>query len=114
MEEFHLDGSIFPMVSRFEEMLKRNEAYYFERQDLEDIVDYYIQENAPQKAMRAIRFADSQYPDTSFFTLRKAQLWASNGKHQEALDAVEHLILFENISQFRLRQTHFTGNHLLI
>ena len=48
MEEFHLDGSIFPMVSRFEEMLERNEAYYFERQDLEDIVDYYIQENAHQ------------------------------------------------------------------
>jgi tetratricopeptide (TPR) repeat protein len=96
MEEFHLEDDISPMVSRFEEMIKQNDAYYFERHDLEDIVDYYINTNHHQKALKAIRFATNQYPDSTFFLLRKSQLIAAEGQYDESLNLLEQLEIFES------------------
>ena len=42
MQDAHFDDDLSPVVNRFEQMLRNNEAYYFEKHDLEDIVDYYM------------------------------------------------------------------------
>jgi len=96
MKEFSQnEGEFNESVSRFEQMLKRKERYYFDRDDLEDIVEFYINVNHHQKALKAIHFAEGQFPDTTFFTLRKSQLLSANGQYDEALRLLNDLEIFE-------------------
>lgn len=82
-------------VKRFEQMLRLKEAYFFDHDDLEDIISFYLQENLQQKALKAIRFASGQYPGSTVFVLRKSQVLAAGGQFQEALDLLEDLEIFE-------------------
>lgn len=82
-------------VKRFETMLQLNEQYYFDRDDLENIVEFYIHENHHQKALRVIKFASGQYPDSTYFLLRKSQLLSADGKYDDALDLLNEVEIFE-------------------
>ncbi|MBX7203376.1 MAG: tetratricopeptide repeat protein [Bacteroidia bacterium] len=86
---------VIKAVGRFEQMLRLKEAYYFEHDDLETIIAYYLEGNFHQKALKAIRFATGQYPDSSVFLLRKSQLLASSGDFEAALALLEELEIFE-------------------
>ncbi|MCB0820716.1 MAG: hypothetical protein KDC13_08840, partial [Bacteroidetes bacterium] len=82
-------------VKRFEQMLRDNDEYFFDRDDLEQIVEHYILGNHHNKALKAISFATGQYPGSTYFLLRKSQLLSAEGRYKEALDLLDEVEIFE-------------------
>ena len=54
-------------VERFERMLEADAINYISDDELEDIVDFYFNENQPAKAIKAIEIANKLYPFETFF-----------------------------------------------
>ncbi|HLC83108.1 MAG TPA: hypothetical protein VJI69_04695, partial [Bacteroidia bacterium] len=50
------------LVDRFEEMINNNKQYFFDAEELEEIIDYYFEKNNSKRALSAIDFAIGQYP----------------------------------------------------
>ena len=82
-------------VERFERMLEADAVNYLSDEELEDIVDYYFNENQPSKALKAIEIANKLYPFDTFFYLRKAQVLIMLGRLKESLDIINTALLFE-------------------
>ena len=51
-------------VQRFERMLKNNEFYFFDVEEFEDLVDYYIEIGNPRQALMAIEIGCDQHPSS--------------------------------------------------
>ena len=77
------------LITKFELMLDQNNSFYFDVEELEDIIEYYIDKNNLKKAYKAVLFAGEQHPNSVVFILRKAQLFASSNKTQKALELFE-------------------------
>ena len=61
-------------LSRFENMIDIGDAYYFDPEVLEQIIDHYIIKNQLKKAATAVDFGIEQHPSYASFQLKKAQL----------------------------------------
>ena len=72
-------------IERFEEMLKRNEQYFFDVEEFEDIIDFYLNKNNPGKALEAIKLASLQHPASTEILIKKAQVFADANKPQKAV-----------------------------
>lgn len=72
-------------LTRFENMIEHGEAYYFDPEILELIIDNYIIKNQLKKAQLAIDFGINQHPAHSNFNLKKAQLFSTTGQLKESL-----------------------------
>lgn len=72
-------------LNRFENMIEIGDAYYFDPEILEQIIDFYIIKNQFSKALTAIEFGLEQHPDHFSFNLKKAQIYSSNGQLKDSL-----------------------------
>lgn len=72
-------------LSRFENMIEIGDAYYFDPEVIELIIDHYIIKNQLKKAKIAVDFGSEQHPSHSNFSLKKAQLFSTTGQLKESL-----------------------------
>lgn len=72
-------------LKRFEQMLEEEDAYYFDAEILEQIVEHFIIKNQLKKGLKATEFAMEQHPSYSVFELRKAQILSTTGQLKESL-----------------------------
>lgn len=84
-DEEIFDAHFHAELQRYEEMISRQESYYFDAEILEQIVDHFIVRNQVRKGLAAIEFAKSQHPNNFTFDLRKAQIFSTTGKLKESL-----------------------------
>src|SRR5687768_4024456 len=94
-DHFNEPENINAHIRKFEEMLKHDKQYFFDVDDFEGMVDYYIEGNNPNKALEVIDFATSQHPYSSVFLLRKAQLLSAINKPQKALEILSRVEAIE-------------------
>lgn len=80
---------IYQLVSKFEEMIDKDVYHFFDVDEIEDIIDYYFQENNTVRAKQAVNYAMDHYPDYTGIMLRKAYLLISENK----LDQAKRIIL---------------------
>ena len=81
-------------VSRFEQMLKTNQVYFFDASEFEYIIQYYIDSGEVNLAKKALHLATKQHPFHTEILLLKSELLIFDGKFQEAqnvLDAIEEI-----------------------
>ena len=62
---------LIQLVDRYEQMLADETQYFFDAEELEDIVEYYIEKNNTKKSLQAIEFAIGQYPFSTIFSIKK-------------------------------------------
>jgi len=79
------------LIDRFEEMLINNKHYFFDATEFECIIDYYFDKNNIDKAVQSIDCALAQYPFSSVFYLRKAQMLAASNRSQKALEILSYV-----------------------
>ncbi|MBK9592874.1 MAG: tetratricopeptide repeat protein [Crocinitomicaceae bacterium] len=84
-EEELFDDGFKAELERYEEMIQNKDAYYFDAEILEQIIDHFIMKNQVKNALMAIEFAKSQHPLNRTFDLRMAQLFSTTGKLKESL-----------------------------
>lgn len=89
-EEFN-DAQFQSELERYERMIKEEEAYYFDAEMLERIIDHFIIKNNIKKAINAIEFAKTQHPANLLYDLRKAQIFSTTGKLKESLLILQNL-----------------------
>ena len=78
-------------IVRYEDMIRKNTSYFFDVDEFQDIIDYYIDKNRPNSALRAIEIASGMHPLSSEIQLRKAQVLANTGRKSEALSILKKL-----------------------
>ncbi|MEY3397579.1 MAG: hypothetical protein RL220_173 [Bacteroidota bacterium] len=83
------------LVHRYEEMLARNESYYFDVDQFEEIIDYYVDSNKYPTALKVIEYAYSLFPDNTVMMLREAQILAETGLLTRSLNRLKILQKFE-------------------
>ncbi len=70
------DEEELSLVNQFEEMQTNRSNYFFDVEELEVIIDYYLEKDFLLKAQQVINFALRLYPDSSVFLIKKAQLFS--------------------------------------
>ena len=95
-EDRHNEEEDFePSIQKYEQMLKSNERYFFDVEEMESIADYYLDSGALNKAIIALDFGLSLHPKSSDLLLRKAQLLASIGKLKAAHALLDKVIALD-------------------
>lgn len=80
-------------------MLENDEEYFFDVEEIEGLIDYYIQTNNSKKAMKAISFGKSQHPLSTILMVRHAQVLSAAGKAREALKILDQV---ETVEPFNI------------
>src|SRR5690554_6200112 len=81
-------------VNRFEKMLSNNQNYFFDVEEFEDLINYYLDINDHEKAEKALNFSLNQHPDSVTLKIKLAEFLASTYKPNKALEilsSVEHI-----------------------
>lgn len=92
-------NSISLVVQRYEEMVTNNGSYFFDVDEFEDLIEFYLDNNLPDKAFKVAEFALGQHPKSATLLLNSAQILLSVYKPQKAL---HYLKLAENIEPYNL------------
>ena len=99
------------LLSRFEQMLKNDSNYYFDVEEFEQIVEYYMDLNQNGKALKAIKYAFKLHPDALHLMIKKAQIHLQNKNPQRALNSLEAV---ENIESSNSEIFLTKGHSLLL
>jgi len=83
------------LVGKFDEMIRHDKMYFFDVEEFEEIIDFYLDRNIPKKARTAIDYAMRQHPASSTFLLRKAQYFAGVNNTIKALEILNRLEVLE-------------------
>lgn len=81
-------------ITRFEEMLKTNEVFFFDAVEFEAIIQYYIDCGETGRAKKALKMAIDQHPFQSELLLLKSELLIFDQAYAQALkvlDTIEEL-----------------------
>lgn len=81
----------FDLVRKYEDMLAKNESYYFDTDQFEDIIDFYCDSNKFTQALRVIQYAYTLFPENTCLMLREAQILAGSGSLGKALSVLRVL-----------------------
>lgn len=82
-------------VEKFENMLETKKNWFFDVDDFELLIDYYLDRGNFNKAKIALKFAQDQHPTSSCIKLRQAQLLLAQGKLNTALTLLDEVELLE-------------------
>jgi len=98
------------LVSKYEQMLKNRLNYYFDVEDFEQIVEYYMDMDQNGKALKAIEYAFQLHPDALPLRIKKAQIHLKEKKPERALNSLETI---ENIESMN-SEIYLTKGHSLL
>ena len=76
-------------ISKFEAMLKTNEILFFDAQEFESIVRYYIDYGQTNLADRALEIGMKQHPQNAELILLKSELLIFEGNYKCSLRLLE-------------------------
>jgi tetratricopeptide (TPR) repeat protein len=88
---FYDEDGYEDLVARYEEMLKKKKNQYFELDELETIIDYYIDAAESSKAIEAVNLAERLHPNSSLISLKKSQILINKGLAEEALENLKNI-----------------------
>ncbi len=83
------------LISRFEEMVKSNGSHFFDSNEFEAIIDYYLDFHILDRAKIAIDLALQLHPSQPGLKIKSARLMALNGDFYAALETLNYLELIE-------------------
>ena len=92
-EEFENNKSL--SLTRFEKMLKTNRILFFDSNEFENIISYYLENGKINFAKKAIKLGLEQHPDSSNLALFEIEILIFENKLDNAEKLLEALILSE-------------------
>jgi len=85
------------LSNRFERMLEMDDNYFFDVEEFEDLIDYYLNQSEIKKAKQVIDFSLIQHPTSCSLKLKQAQFYTETHQPNKAL---EILNIAENLEPF--------------
>lgn len=92
-EEFEDNKNL--SLTRFEKMLKTNRILFFDSNEFENIISYYLENGKINLAKKAIKLGLEQHPDSSNLTLFEIEIFIFENKLDNAEKLLDDLILSE-------------------
>jgi tetratricopeptide (TPR) repeat protein len=83
------------LVRRYEEMASEGRSYFFDLDEFEAIIEYYVEQGDFEAGSGVIRYASELFPSSTILMLREAQMLAGNGQVSKALSKLKNLLAFE-------------------
>jgi tetratricopeptide (TPR) repeat protein len=77
------------LIKKFEELLTSNSRSFFDSDEFDILIDFFLTANQQNKALKALDFALEQYPYSIDFIIRKAQILSANKETIKALGLLE-------------------------
>lgn len=87
------------LVRKFEAMVRDGDQAFFDMNELEGLIEHYLQVKETRKAEMALRHARQLYPGHLGLKLRQAQIWANSGKPVKAVPLLKDLLNIEPHSE---------------
>ncbi len=84
------------LIKKFEEMRAMGALYYFDVEEFEELIDYYIFEPNKDIVQELIELAKSQHPGSVSLILKEAETFVYAENHDKALQIVENVELFDD------------------
>ena len=78
-------------VSRFEDMLENQRPTYFDAEEFELIIDYYIQNNNLKRSRQAVDLALSQHPDDINLRIKNARQFLVENDPKKAFELLDQM-----------------------
>ena len=79
------------LIDRFEDMLSKNEFFYFDTEEIERIIDFFINTGNRNKIQEAIKLADKLFPFSVELQIKKAQVLVSYDETHYALKQLKKI-----------------------
>jgi|GEM_PF-1216169 len=96
-EDAHLDEQdVRILVEKFNSMIKESSNIYFDVEQLEIIVEYYLENGLPKKAMNAVNHGLEMFPKNDFLLLRKGQISVSLGDLKSSKEIFKELLVSDS------------------
>lgn len=93
--EFNQEEFNQTSLSRFESMLKTNSVLFFDSEEFEGIIHYYLNQGKMAKAKKAIKLGLQQHPTSINLRLFKVEIFVFEDKLKEANVILEELYTIE-------------------
>ena len=78
-------------VNRFEDMLENQRSAYFDAEEFELIIDYYIQNNNLKRSRQAVDLALAQHPDDVNLIIKNARQFLVENDPKKAMDLLDQI-----------------------
>ena len=86
---------VMSKVTRFESMIANHENYYFDCEEFQDIIEYYILKSDFDQAKNVVEYSLNLHPTSIDLKILKTQVLIGFLKYKEALELVEEIELYE-------------------
>lgn len=106
-ESYYEENSYDELLGKYEDMLKNDKLIYFDVEEFESIIDYYLDNLDYNKAFTAAEIAFLQHPNSAAILLKKSQVFLEKGHPAETLKILEEL---ENYEVFNFEIPLIKGN----
>ena len=83
------DMDVKDLVDRFEKMVKQHQSYYFDADELNVILEHYLQQNNIKLANQAADIAVKYHPNNPIINIIKAKQLLANSHAKEALSTLK-------------------------
>ena len=78
-------------VSRFEDMLENQRPTYFDAEEFELIIDYYMQQNNLKRSRQAVDLALAQHPDDINLKIKNARQFLVENDPKKAFELLDQM-----------------------
>jgi len=85
------EGEIKDLVDKFEEKLRFNQSFFFDVEEYEMLIDYYVENDDLVKTNMLLKHAISQHPGSVSILLKKAQVYVYSDNPDKALELLNQL-----------------------
>ncbi|MBR9859279.1 tetratricopeptide repeat protein [bacterium] len=79
-------------AKHFEHQLESGESFFYDTDELEEIIDYYLDEEQWSKALRAINYGIHTYPFESYYQIKKAEVLIAKKDTKSAILILEDVL----------------------
>lgn len=79
------------VISRYENSVRRGNPCYFEVDEMETIINHYMDDEMPGKAMDAVQYGRKLHPNSTSLLVKQARLYADTGQTKEALSIIKYI-----------------------
>lgn len=85
----YMDEGMNERIQSFERMLASGESFFYDNDELGQIIDFYIDFDQLNKANKAIAFAESLYPFETYYKVKKAEVYIAERNINGAVKLLE-------------------------
>ena len=86
------DKEIRKAVLHFERVSKAGAIQYIDIDEMETVIDFYLESNDVESVQKAVSYAERLFPNSNEIKLRRAHMYSVQGNPQGALSLLKEIL----------------------